>query len=50
MINGASRLRKTVATLMDDAGLPARALADQLGHSKPSMTTGKFGQTDFRRS
>ncbi len=30
--------RRTVATLMDDAGLPARAAADQLGHSKPSLT------------
>jgi integrase len=32
-------LRKTVATLMDQAGLSARAAADQLGHTKPSMTT-----------
>ena len=31
-------LRKTVATLMDEAGLSARAAADQLGHAKPSMT------------
>lgn len=31
-------LRKTVATLMDQAGLSARAAADQLGHAKPSMT------------
>jgi len=31
-------LRKTVATLMDDAGLSPRAAADQLGHAKPSMT------------
>ncbi|MER5672567.1 site-specific integrase [Pseudonocardia alni] len=30
--------RKTVATLMDDAGLSARQAADQLGHSKISMT------------
>jgi integrase len=30
--------RKTVATLMDEAGLPARAAADQLGHAKPAMT------------
>ena len=30
--------RKTVATLMDEAGLTARQAADQLGHSKPSMT------------
>jgi integrase len=31
-------LRKTVATLMDHAGLSARAAADQLGHAKASMT------------
>ena len=30
--------RKTVATLMDKAGLSARAAADQLGHAKPSIT------------
>jgi integrase len=30
--------RKTVATLMDEAGLSARSAADQLGHSKPSVT------------
>jgi integrase len=30
--------RKTVATLLDDAGLSARIAADQLGHAKPSMT------------
>jgi len=32
-------LRKTTATLLDDAGLSAREIADQLGHAKPSMTT-----------
>jgi integrase len=30
--------RKTVATRLDEAGLSARAIADQLGHAKPSMT------------
>lgn len=30
--------RKTVATLMDDAGLTARQVADILGHANPSMT------------
>jgi integrase len=30
--------RKTVATLMDEAGLSARAAADQLGHANPSLT------------
>jgi|tagenome__1003787_1003787.scaffolds.fasta_scaffold20809817_1 integrase len=42
-------LRKTVATLMDQAGLSARAAADQLGHAKPSMTSDKYfgrGVTD----
>jgi integrase len=31
-------LRKTVATLLDEAGLTARQIADVLGHSRPSMT------------
>lgn len=31
-------LRKTVATVMDHAGLSSRAAADQLGHANPSMT------------
>lgn len=31
--------RKTVATRLDDAGLSARQIAEQLGHEKPSMTT-----------
>lgn len=31
--------RKSVATLMSDAGLSSRDAADQLGHSRPSMTT-----------
>ena len=30
--------RKSVATMIDDAGLSARIGADQLGHSRPSMT------------
>jgi integrase len=30
--------RRTVATLMDHSGLSARAAADQLGHSHPSLT------------
>lgn len=30
--------RKTVATLLDEGGLSARAIADQLGHSRISMT------------
>ena len=39
----------TVATLMDQAGLSARAAADQLGHAKPSMTSDRYfgrGVTD----
>jgi integrase len=31
-------VRKTAATLLDDAGLSARQIADHLGHSKPSVT------------
>ncbi len=34
----AHAFRKTVATLLDDADLSARVVADQLGHAKPSMT------------
>jgi integrase len=30
--------RKTVASLMDEAGLPTRAASDQLGHSNVSLT------------
>ncbi|GAA1221105.1 tyrosine-type recombinase/integrase [Prauserella alba] len=30
--------RKTAATILDDAGLSARMIADQLGHAQPSMT------------
>lgn len=30
--------RKTVATVMDEAGMTAREIADQLGHTRPSMT------------
>jgi len=30
--------RKTAATLLDGAGLSARAIADQLGHAQPSLT------------
>ena len=30
--------RKTTATLLDEAGLSARVIADQLGHARPSMT------------
>jgi integrase len=30
--------RKTTATILDQAGLSARVIADQLGHARPSMT------------
>jgi integrase len=30
--------RKTMATMLDDAGLSAREVADQLGHARPSLT------------
>ncbi len=32
------KLRRTVATLLDVSGQSARAIADQLGHARPSMT------------
>jgi integrase len=35
-------LRKTVATLIKDAGLPSRHAADQLGHAQVSMTEDKY--------
>jgi integrase len=34
--------RKTVATMMDQAGLTARQAADQLGHAKVSMTQDNY--------
>lgn len=34
--------RKTVATLIDDAGLSARIGADHLGHAKLSMTQDRY--------
>jgi integrase len=34
--------RKTVATLIDDAGLSARIGADQLGHAQVSMTQDRY--------
>ncbi|KGI82902.1 hypothetical protein IL38_03310 [Actinopolyspora erythraea] len=30
--------RKTAATILDEAGLSARVVADQLGHARPSLT------------
>lgn len=35
-------LRKTVATLMDEAGLSARQAADQLGHAQIGMTQDRY--------
>ena len=34
--------RKTVVTLIDDAGLSARIAADQIGHAKVSMTQDRY--------
>jgi integrase len=31
-------IRKTTATMLDQAGLSARAIADQLRHANPSLT------------
>jgi len=42
--------RKTVATLMDEAGLSPRAGADQLGHAKPSMTQDTYFGRKIRKT
>ncbi|MPZ79285.1 MAG: tyrosine-type recombinase/integrase [Actinophytocola sp.] len=43
--------RKTVATLLDDAGLTARQIADVLGHARPSMTQDVYmGRQTVRRT
>jgi integrase len=34
--------RKTAATVLDEAGLSARVIADQLGHARPSMTQDRY--------
>lgn len=44
----AHTLRRTVATLMDEAGLSARETANQLGHARPSLTQDVY--MDRRRS
>jgi integrase len=43
--------RKTCATILDEAGVSARAVADQLGHAKPSMTKDVYmaGRSPIRR-
>jgi integrase len=33
-----ARVRRTAATLLDEAGVSARKIADQLGHSQVSVT------------
>jgi len=40
-------LRRTVATLIDGAGLSTRIAADQLGHSKLSMTQDRYMNRDL---
>jgi integrase len=35
-------LRKTVASLLDDAALSTQKISDQLGHSKVSMTQDRY--------
>ena len=42
--------RKTVASIMDDAGLTARAAADQLGHAKPSLTQDVYHKRKVRHT
>jgi integrase len=34
--------RKTAATLLDEAGVSARKIADQLGHSQVSLTQDSY--------
>jgi len=34
--------RKTCATILDEAGMTPRMIADQLGHSRPSITQGSY--------
>lgn len=42
--------RKTTASLMDDAGLPARAASDQLGHSRVSQTQDTYYGRKVRKT
>ncbi|MBW0102536.1 tyrosine-type recombinase/integrase [Pseudonocardia sp. KRD291] len=35
-------LRKTVASFLDDSNVAVRKISDQLGHSKISMTQGRY--------
>lgn len=35
-------LRRTVATLLDEAGVPIAVVADQLGHTNPAMTASTY--------
>ncbi|MGH3985911.1 MAG: site-specific integrase [Pseudonocardiaceae bacterium] len=42
--------RKTVATVLDDAGLSARQIADQLSHARPSMTQDRYMARRSRNS
>ncbi|MGS0686759.1 site-specific integrase [Nakamurella sp. GG22] len=41
-------IRRTVATLIDGAGLSTRIAADQLGHSKPSMTQDRYMNRELK--
>lgn len=42
--------RKTCATILDEAGLSARVIADQLGHARPSMTQDVYMGRNSRSS
>jgi integrase len=35
-------LRKTVASVLDDAHIPVRKISDQLGHARVSMTQDRY--------
>ena len=42
-------IRKTVATLLDRAGVPENVAADIIGHEKPTMTYGLYsGGSDLK--
>jgi integrase len=41
-------IRRTVATLIDGAGLSTRIAADQLGDSKPSMNQDRYMNRELR--
>ena len=43
-------IRKTVTTILDNAGVPENTTADLVGHDKPSMTYGRYSDGSFLRT